>query len=218
MLTALAALTAVSAVVVAGRWYRTRVDAIGRLTPFPTLWVSVLIILAVLAATPGVLRARLEHRLSAVASAVAGRAVHVRCQALGGAFVDAGAELGYVQYRADGTPVDWTLLKRDQCNDLADYLASNKRAPSIKQLIAVHVLTHEGMHLAGITVEALAECAAMQQDAYTARLLGASAGDAHALAVQYYERVYPRMAEDYRSADCRPGGDLDENSEDAPWR
>lgn len=217
MLTAVAVLLGLSTCVVIGQWYLTRVDALGRQRTFPVLWVVLLVLLSGLAATPGVLRARLENRLSGVATKLAGRQVRVRCQALGGAFVDVGSELGYVQFRADGEPVKWTLIKRDQCNDLTGYLHSGRHQPSFKRMLAVHVLTHESMHLASIRNEADAECAAVQRDAQTARLLGASPADARALAAAYYEQVYPRMADDYRSAECRPGGVLDEGGEDAPW-
>ena len=98
----------------------------------------------------------------------AGARVAVRCQTVGGAFVDAGPELGYVRWRADGSPEPWTLIKRDQCRDLAAYLRSDKRRPTRDQ-VAVHVLTHEAMHLSGRLGEAVAECAAVQRDAHTAR-------------------------------------------------
>jgi hypothetical protein len=217
ILNAAAALLAVGACVVTGHWYLRRVDEIGRKVAFPSMWVAILVVLALLAAVPGVMRGRLEDRLSGVASKLSGRSVRVRCQALGGAFVDAGAEFGYVKFHADGTPVSWTLIKRDQCNDLKDYLHSNKRNPSIKRVIAVHVLTHESMHLASIADEASAECAAVQRDAQTARLLGASPADATALAQEYFASIYPRMDTDYRSPNCKAGGEMDEAREDAPW-
>jgi hypothetical protein len=206
-----------AAAVVAARWYAGRVDELGRRRDFPLVSVVLLVVLAVGAATPGVLRARQERRLAGVASALAGRPVAVRCQALGGAFVDAGVELGYVRWRADGTPEGWTLLKRDACRDLAAYVRAGGRHPGRSQVIAVHVLTHEAMHLAGHTDESAAECAAVQRDARTARLLGAPVGEALALAVSYWRTVYPRMPGGYRAAACRPGGAMDEHLPDAPW-
>lgn len=217
MLTGVAVFLALCACFVAGRWYLTRVDEIGRRVAFPTVWVAVLALLAAGAAAPGMLRRQLEDRLSGVASTLSGRQVRVRCQAFGGAFVDVGNELGHVNYRPDGTPVAWTLIKRDQYNDLSGYLESSKRHPSFKRMLAVHVLTHEAMHFASVLDEAAAECAAVQRDAQTARLLGAAADDAAAVAATYYATVYPRMPDDYRSADCKPGGALDEGLQDAPW-
>jgi hypothetical protein len=206
-----------AAAVVAARWYAGRVDELGRRRDFPLVSVVLLAALAVGAATPGVLRARQERRLAGVASELAGRPVAVRCQAFGGAFIDAGVEAGYVRWRADGTPERWTLLKRDACRDLAAYVRAGGRRPSRAQVIAVHVLTHEAMHLAGHTDESVAECAAVQRDARTARLLGAPAGEALALTGAYWRTVYPRMPDGYRSSSCRPGGAMDEHLPDAPW-
>jgi hypothetical protein len=205
------------AVAVAVGWYRRRLDELGRPRRFPLASMALLLVLAVAAATPGMLRARHERRLGAAASALAGTRVAVRCQSFGGAFVDAGPELGYVRWRADGSPEPWTLIKRDQCRALAAYLRSDKRRPSRDQVVAVHVLTHEAMHLAGLVDEAAAECAAVQRDASTARLLGAGAAEAAALAAVYWREVYPLMPDGYRSSACRAGGALDERLPDAPW-
>jgi len=69
----------------------------------------------------------------------------------------------------------------------------------------------------GQTSEALAECEAVQRDETTAELLGATTTQARALAVRYWQGVYPQMPEDYSSGDCRPGGSLDEQLTSAPW-
>jgi hypothetical protein len=205
-----------AAVVVAG-WLARRFDEIGRPRRFPWVSVALLLALAGAAAIPGVVRARQERRLAGAATALVGTSVTVRCQTVGGAFIDAGPELGYVRWRADGSPERWTLIKRDQCRHLAAYARSDKRAPSREQVVAVHVLTHEAMHLSGRLAEADAECAAVQRDALMARLLGASAAEAAALAAAYWGNVYPLMPEDYRSPECRAGGKLDERLPDAPW-
>jgi hypothetical protein len=202
---------------VAGRWRLRRVDGLGRPLAFPVVSVVLLGVLAAGAATPDLLRARQERRLARAASALAGGPVAVHFQGFGAAFVDTGPELGYVRYRADGIPERSTLIKRDQCRDLAAYLRSGKDRPSRAQVIAVHVLTHEAMHMAGITDEGLAECAAVQRDARTAVLLGAPAGPARALAGAYWRGVYPYLPGGYRSAGCIPGGPLDEHLPDPPW-
>ena len=170
------------------------------------------------AAVPGVLRASQERRLGGAASALAGARVAVRCQSLGGAFVDAGPELGYVRWRADGSPEPWALIKRDQCHHLAAYVRSGARSPTRDQVVAVHVLTHEAMHMSGRLDEAVAECAAVQRDAQTARLLGARPADAAALAAAYWAQHLPADARRLpvgRSA--APGGAMDERLADAPW-
>jgi hypothetical protein len=208
---------AAGAVAVAVGWSRRRFDELGRPRRFPWVSVTLLLVVAVAAATPGVLRARQERRLGMAASVLVGARVAVRCQSFGGAFVDGGPELGYVRWRPDGTPEQWTLIKRDQCRDLAAYLRSDRRRPSREQVVAVHVLTHEAMHLSGRVDEAAAECAAVQRNAHTARLLGAGPTEAAALAATYWREVYPLMPDGYRSPECRAGGALDERLPDAPW-
>ena len=217
MLTWFAAALAVAAVAVAVHWWLRRVDELGRRQRFPWVSVALLAALAVAAAVPGVARVRQERRLGGAASVLAGARVAVRCQSLGGAFVDGGPELGYVRWRPDGTPETWALLKRDQCRQLAAYLRSDRHRPGRDQVVAVHVLTHEAMHLAGRLDEAAAECAAVQRDAETARLLGSRPADAARLAATYWRDLYPLLPDGYRSPECRQGGALDEHLADAPW-
>ncbi len=203
--------------VLASRWLRRRRDALGRAKPFPTVSVLLLVALGAGALVPVIRHHRLETRLESVASALVGAPVTVHCQTAGKQLVDVGQELGYVRYGPDGVPARATLIKRDQCSDLRDYLGSDKDSPSPDQVVAVHVLSHEARHMAGITDEAIAECGAMQRDARTAQLLGADPTQAQRLARQYWLTVYPRMADDYRSSQCQPGGSLDERLPAAPW-
>lgn len=214
-LLALACLVAMTAVVL--RWWLRRVDALGRRRAFPVWSTVLLVVLGVALATPGVRRELVERRLERVAGALAGRDVSVRCQTLGGAFVDAGAELGWVPYDDDGRPLPETLLKHEPCRDLRAYLGSDRVRPTLQQVVAVHVLTHEAMHMSGLTDEARTECAAVQRNARTARLLGAPPEAAVALARSYWSSRYPDLPESYRSGDCRPGGALDEGLPDPPW-
>jgi len=175
-----------------------------------------LLVLAAVCVVPVVLRLRLEARLEQAASAIVGARVEVHCQAFGEAFVDAGQELGYVRFTPSGEAERTTLIKREQCADLRDYL----RDPTDfghEHAVAVHTLTHEAIHMRGIRSEPETECLAVQHDAQTARLLGASPEDARRLARYYWESVYPQMPEGYRSGDCRQGGTLDADSPDAPW-
>ena len=217
MLTFIAVALAGGAVAVAVGWGLRRSDELGRPRPFPWVSVALLLVLAVVGAVPGVLRGHQERRLGRAASVLAGARVAVRCQSLGGAFVDGGPELGYVRWRPDGSPEAWALIKHDQCRHLAAYLRSDRHRPSRDQVIAVHVLTHEAMHLSGRLGEAAAECAAVQRDAETARLLGSPAADAAGLAVSYWRDLYPLMPDGYRSPECRAGGAMDERLADAPW-
>jgi hypothetical protein len=186
------------------RWSLARYDSLGRPRPFPW-WSCVFFVLLGLALlVPWVLRLRLQSELAEAASQVVGREVEVHCQSFGEAFVDVGAENGYVAFGPDGVPELKTLIKRNQCADLRDYLNSEKSAPTQEQIVAVHTLTHEAIHMSGVTNEAETECTAVQRDAEMARLLGASETDAQLLASSYWQSIWPRMPENYRKSDC-PG-------------
>ena len=217
MLTWVAIGATAGALLLAGGWLVRRTDALGRPRAFPVWSVVLLGLLAVAATVPVVRAARLEHRLSAVASVLVGSPVTVDCQSRGQEMTDLGHELGWVPYDLAGRPEPRTLIKRRPCSALRNYLGSDKVSPSREQVVAVHVLGHEARHMAGQTVESEAECAAVQRDARTARLLGATPEQARALARTYWLEVYPGMPEAYRTAECAPGMRLDENLPDAPW-
>ena len=206
---------ALAALVLVVRWLglrQTRVYA-----PFPVISVSSCVVLAVAATFPVVNRIMLEARLSNAASTLVGAHVKVDCQTLTGSALDMGRELGFVKWGPGGIPEHKTLIKHDQCNDLHAYLNSDKEHPSAAQILAVHILTHESMHMSGTTNEAIAECHGMQHDTAMAEDLGAPPAAAHALAVAYWRTVYPNMPDGYTSSDCRPGGSLDLHLADAPW-
>jgi len=76
-------------------------------------------------------------------------------------------------------------------------------------LTALHVLTHESMHLAGVVDEAPADCLGVQLDALVATRLGAAAPFARALAREYWRSYYPSQDRSYRSPECRNGRALD---------
>ncbi len=199
------------------RWMSARTDVLGRSRPFPYITVVLLVTVGCASLVPLVLRVRLEHRLETAASSLVGAQVEVRCQSFGGAFVDIGNDVGYVIFGADGKPEAWTLIKRQQCGDLSDYLRSDKQNPTRDQIIAVHVLTHETIHVTGVRDEAQTECKAMQFDAGMAALLGAEPQAAEGLAIAYWRDIYPWMPPSYRSDECIPGGALDAGRPDSPW-
>ena len=210
MLDALAQILLCGALALAFRWGLHRTDALGRPNRFPAVALALLLVPALLVARPGVER-RLEQRhLASAASTLIGTSVSVHCQTAGEAFVDAGWELGFVKYDSEGVPEHKTLIKQGPCHDLRAYLHSSKAHPNANQILAVHILTHESMHMSGITTEARAECAAVQRDARMAELLGAEPAEAQALARAYWVTVYPRMSDAYVSDECRPGGRMDE--------
>jgi len=202
--------------VIAVRWWFGRVDSIGRKVALPwSAWM--LPLLGFLAFIPVVRHHDEEARLGHVATLLAGGHATVHCQSGTAEWVDAGGELGYVKWGPDGVPEHSTLIKHEQCGLLAKYLGGHRQRPSLDAVVAVHVLTHESMHMAGITNEAQAECAAVQRDYQTAQLLGATAKQAEYLVRVYWTAVYPNMPDDYRTDTCRAGGTLDEGLADAPW-
>ncbi|WP_421740258.1 hypothetical protein [Cellulomonas sp.] len=198
------------------RWLNRRVDSLGRIAPFPRISVVVSLGLALCFGIPMLVEAWVEHQLEDAAGEIAGGPVQVNCQSLGQAFVDVGPELGFVAWGPDGVPERSTLIKFGACGNLRAWLGSAKATPSLDQVIAVHVVTHETMHMVGITDEARAECAAVQRDAAMATALGASPREAQALARRYWTEVYPRMPDNYVGG-CGPGGTYDERLPTAPW-
>ncbi|MEN0128396.1 MAG: hypothetical protein AAGC49_03065 [Brevundimonas sp.] len=201
---------------IAIRWVLRRVDSLGRVRRFPRISVGLCLALALACAVPLWTAARLEGTLTRAATAVAGQPVRVHCQTFAQAFTDLGAELGYVRWDQDGKPERSTLIKRDPCADLRHWLASSKHNPSRDQVVAVHVLTHETMHMAGIMNEAQTECAAVQRDAAMAVALGATQAQAEALAKRYWTEIYPNMPGDYVGG-CGAGGEFDEQLPSPPW-
>jgi len=201
-----AVVAALAAAVLFARWLLST-RASGGL--FPAISVGSCAVIAVVATVPVVVRAHLNGQLGHAASKLIGLPVTVNCQTFTGSSLDLGNELGWVAWGSDGRPEHKTLIKHQQCNDLQAYLDSDKRHPSDAQVQAVHVLTHESIHMAGNTNEAVAECYATQRDAEMAELLGASRQDARQLAERYWRLFYPRMPAAYTTSDCRPGGGLD---------
>jgi len=182
-----------------------------------------LLVAAIGCAIPPIRHARLEHRLTAAVQELAGPETEVHCATAGEAAFDAGQELGLVRFTATG-PERTAVLKHGPCTELSHWLSDDAKDGAEppdparrKQLIAVHVLTHEAMHLTGTRDEAQTECQAVQRDAQTAQVLGASAGYARELARWYWREVYPHMPDAYRTPECAPGGRLDEGLPDAPW-
>jgi hypothetical protein len=161
-----------------------------------------------------------EHEFSAIARALAPGTDGVHCQRLGETFTYAGAELGHVDWDEDGVPTGPAMVSYETCGQLADYWRSSpadKTSAPIEQVIAVHVLTHETMHLAGLLVESDADCAAMQRDAWVAVQLGATQAQGQALAERYWREVYPRMPDDYTDPACVAGDSLDRTPGDGQW-
>ena len=160
-----------------------------------------------------------EQKFSSVVRSIEPVAPGVHCQRLGETFTANAGELGHVDFE-DGVPTGPAVISYDACQRLTAYWRSSakeKSAPTLDEVVAVHVLTHESMHLTGITTESLAECKAMQRDERTALQLGATPDQARLLAQTYVTQVYPRMPVDYTSRDCVQRGSLDRTPDDGIW-
>lgn len=160
---------------------------------------------------------RAEARYTAAASEMLGRSdVEVTCQSLSAALLDVMGFGGYVPYKADGSLPTEAHLMWETCRDLRKW-ERDPQGANLDGIVALHILTHETMHLSGEYVEAAAECFAIQKDAAMAALLGADTATGRAHAARYFDEVYPRMREDYRSAECAASKAMDLAPETAQW-
>src|SRR3954452_725569 len=153
--------------------------------------------------------------LGVVATQLSGRPAHVHCQSLAAAALDVTAEDGSVTFDSQGNPGDTAHLNRNTCRSLGRFRADANAgklgclaspdtcsAGILGEAEAVHVLTHESMHLRGLRDEAQAECIALAATTWTATQLGATADDAGLVAKYARERLYPMLPTEYPSAAC----------------
>ena len=176
--------------------------------------------------------AAMEHRLGAVASELAGRPVHVRCQGVVAELIDISDRTGDVQF-PDGHPADTTHLTRAICCTLESFrsASSHHRLDCVRStdwsglsaeivftspcargaqstVNAITTLAHESMHLRGWMGESQAQCYAIQEDAWTVVRLGGTVDEGAAVA-RLALAEQPAMPSEYQSGECRAGGALD---------
>lgn len=110
-------------------------------------------------------------------------------------------------------------LQQAECARLVSLTVPGQSGTGLDALsFAVGLLSHEIQHVVGPDQdEAATECAAVQHVDEVARELGASAAQARELATYYWEEIYPTGDEEYRSAECRPGGALDLAPDTPAW-
>jgi hypothetical protein len=174
-----------------------------------------------------------EQALSAVASELAGRPVHVRCESFWHSIVNVDGNLGDVPF-PNGRAAAYTHVTRGMCKELARF-RSRPEAPELACLAefdwngftgsgdpaatacsgqaedmaeALVTLTHESMHMRGWADEALAQCYAIQEVAFTVERLGSSREEGAAVA-SYLLSLQPFMPSDYQSGECAAGRWLD---------
>jgi hypothetical protein len=174
-----------------------------------------------------------ERALSALASDLSGRPVSVRCESLWHSIVNVDGNLGDVPF-PDGHPASYTHLTRGMCKELARFRGRPERPelPCLSQFDwnrftgsgdpaatacseqandmaeALVTLAHESMHMRGWADEAIAQCYALQEVAFTVEQLGGSPQEGAAVA-GYLLSLQPFMPTDYQSSECAPGRLLD---------
>jgi hypothetical protein len=160
-----------------------------------------------------------EQQFSAVVRTLQPLAPGVHCQRLGETLTANAWEMGHVMFE-DGVPTGPAVLSYQACQDLTSYWrasAREKSNPTREQVIAVHVLSHEAIHLNGVMNEAATECRAMQHDAVVAQRLGATPEQGRVLAERYASAIYPMMPSEYVTKDCVKDGPLDKTPGDGIW-
>jgi hypothetical protein len=177
-------------------------------------------------------RSRDEAALSAVASDLAGRPVHVSCQSFWKALVDVDGRLGDVPF-PNGYAADHTHLTRAICGKLIHFRTSSNHheldclatvdwshfdgpggadatcvrgAEPVSE--ALMTLAHESMHLRGWADEAAAQCYGIQEIAYTVERLGGTLAEGQGVASLMLARQ-GGLPEEYQWGECRAGGQLD---------
>jgi hypothetical protein len=181
-------------------------------------------------------RAGNERALSAVATELAGRPVHVRCQTFWQALVDVNSRLGDVPF-PDGRAASYTHITRNLCGQLSRFRHTRSH-PELACLAAfdwsrfdgtdpamaacsrgandtaeaLMTLAHESMHLRGWADEATAQCYGLQELAFTVEQLGGSPAEGRAVA-DYMLALQKWLPEEYQSAECAAGGKLDLHSD-----
>jgi hypothetical protein len=158
-----------------------------------------------------------QDRLATIASELAGRPVGVRCPGFFASLVNVRTEGGYVKFHGDGRPYDHTDLSPETCAalrhvDRVDFDCVARGDCTFKQFKAawaIHTLAHESFHLRGFAAEAQAECYALQNTAFVAERLGLGTELAQRIQNWVYVRGYANEPDEYRSEECRDGGQLD---------
>jgi hypothetical protein len=163
-----------------------------------------------------------EQYLSAIASEIAGRSVRIDCPSFFARLVAIDGESGRVEFDSAGQPGDVAKLSGEACSALMGFgklLRENAfdcfagppdscEHKVEKAVLSAHTLTHESFHLRGFPDEGIAECYAMQYDAWTLQRLGMAAGLAQAVSVWYQTTQYPNLPREYHSSSCQPGAAL----------
>lgn len=171
---------------------------------------------------------RIEPLFSKTATALTGKKTEVRCW----------SPRDWQRVAAEGTPYvegegganelagfagvdDFRLqLAPDVCAPLVELAYGEHRDEwndNSDVAFAVGTIAHESRHRAGIALESVTECYAMQDLRRAAKLLGAPARYADGLAEYYWREIYPENRGPYFTEECRDGGRLDLYPRTSVW-
>jgi hypothetical protein len=191
------------------------------LTLARTWWTFVFICLALsagLAWVPGRYWL-LERELERVSTTLAdGRKAKVHCNT----FFDTMFDPNQLAAGHANIETGEVVMQKPWCGRILDYLADPYHADR-EQIFALHMITHEAMHVRGERDERKTECQAIQRNYRTAVLLGIPDHLAARHALEYYQTMYMQRAEvgglsgSYFSPQCKPRGALDERLPDSTW-
>ena len=169
---------------------------------------------------------RIEPRFTKAATRLTGKPTEVRCwserdwDSVAAAGSPYGEGEGDAADLAGFASVDDSRihLAPDVCAPLVDLVYGDPGAkPDEEITFAVVALAHESRHRSGIELESETECYALQDARRAARLLGASAAYADALAELYVAEIYTRHEPPYFDPECKDGGKLDLRPESSVW-
>jgi len=184
-----------------------------RRSGFSWAYMLVLLSLAVICALPQYKIWKLESFLSKKAAIIADRPdAKVKCNSIIGSIID-GRGTDYVA----GTAYIGTgeiVFENGFCKLFMKYMNDPENA-SMKEVYAMQVYVHEVMHIRGERNEQKTECQAIQRHHYVSEMLGVDRSIARRDALRYYTRTYPRHS--YRTAECKPGGKMDERLSYSIW-
>jgi hypothetical protein len=158
-----------------------------------------------------------EREVTRAIEPISGPGFTVHCQRLTEAMLYISSDRGRVEQRQDGSAEPRAMLTWQTCQDIKGWLASDRTSPTLDQITALHIATHEAMHLRGEFNEAAAECDAVQFDPWIFERLGATADLADRMAERYKTEIYPRLADEYVNGGCQAGGALDLFPDDDQW-
>lgn len=142
----------------------------------------------------------MEAKLSSVVDDISGRkGGKVHCQRLSEAFFDTKVSVaGHVSSDNPNTAV----VNYEQCQHIFAWLERGKAEPSREQTHAIHVLTHEAVHVSGEYNESITECTAINRDYLTVKHLGGSEEMGRHIASSYYATIWPDMSKEYILDGC----------------